>query len=350
MGILYGLLEIGSAPGRSSIITSMSQSGSIPGNYFENTPGYSWTTLISSKETPCTLLSRLAWCTCIAALNSTIVPSSLVSLCKTPCYNFANYLLITFISSLTTHQILGSSNSKQIKRNWNPFSNWNPLPWVYLFYKCNLESLNQIPWIPWNSNLISITFYWILNPRASWNFTSNPKPNLQKIQEGKMFLLLLSTNPYFVWNFSSMGSYVLNHYKFQFVWKFERNKNISLFILASPCQRAHNGPRTRGTSTLSSPARMLPNSRLPPPRPCHSPLSLLPLACAVPGLCFFPFPSPWFKCCWVLPSPSPLVPVAPSRPCLSVPSHSPPSSLPTGAPWSCRCPPGCPRPKAFSTT
>jgi hypothetical protein len=41
MGILYGLLEIGGAPGRSSIITSMSQSGSIPGNYFENTPGYS---------------------------------------------------------------------------------------------------------------------------------------------------------------------------------------------------------------------------------------------------------------------------------------------------------------------
>jgi hypothetical protein len=42
-------------------------------------------------------------------------------------------------------------------------------------------------------------------------------------------------------------------------------------MLASPCQRAHNGPRTRGTSTLSSPARMLPNSHLPPPRPRHRP-------------------------------------------------------------------------------
>jgi hypothetical protein len=27
--------------------------------------------------------------------------------CHTPCYGFVNYLLITFISSLTTHQILG---------------------------------------------------------------------------------------------------------------------------------------------------------------------------------------------------------------------------------------------------
>jgi hypothetical protein len=40
-GILYGLLEIGGVPGRNSIRNSMSRSGGIPGNSYENTSRYS---------------------------------------------------------------------------------------------------------------------------------------------------------------------------------------------------------------------------------------------------------------------------------------------------------------------
>jgi hypothetical protein len=52
--ILYGLLEIGGIPGSISIINLMSRSGGIPGKSYGNMFGYSWTTLISSKELPCT--------------------------------------------------------------------------------------------------------------------------------------------------------------------------------------------------------------------------------------------------------------------------------------------------------
>jgi hypothetical protein len=79
-GILYGLLEIGGVPGSSSIINSMSRSGGIPGNSSGNTSGYSQAIPISFKEVPCTLLSRLTCSAGIVALNSTMVPSSLVNL------------------------------------------------------------------------------------------------------------------------------------------------------------------------------------------------------------------------------------------------------------------------------
>jgi hypothetical protein len=79
-GILYSLLEIGGVPGNSSIINSMSRSGGIYDNSSGNTSGYSLTTLISSKEVPCTRLSRLASFSCMATLNTTTVPSSVVSL------------------------------------------------------------------------------------------------------------------------------------------------------------------------------------------------------------------------------------------------------------------------------
>jgi hypothetical protein len=58
----------------------MSRSGGIPGNSSGNTSRYSQTIPISLKEVPWTLLSRLTCYAGIAALNATMVPSSLVNL------------------------------------------------------------------------------------------------------------------------------------------------------------------------------------------------------------------------------------------------------------------------------
>jgi hypothetical protein len=52
--ILYGLLEIVGVLGSNSIRNSMLRSYDMCGKSSRNTSGYSWTTLISSKEVPCT--------------------------------------------------------------------------------------------------------------------------------------------------------------------------------------------------------------------------------------------------------------------------------------------------------
>jgi hypothetical protein len=76
-----------------------------------------------------------------------------------------------------------------------------------------------------------------------------------------------------------------------------------------------------------------------------------------PGPSFSPFPSPQFKRHRVLlPPPSPLIPVVPSRPSLSAPSHSPPSPYPQELPGVVTTHRDAlvavenPRLKAFSTT
>jgi hypothetical protein len=80
MSILHGPLEIWGVPGNKSIMNSMSRSGGIPNNYSGNTFGYSWITLIPSKEFPCTWLSRLTWSVVMTTENSTVVPFSVVNL------------------------------------------------------------------------------------------------------------------------------------------------------------------------------------------------------------------------------------------------------------------------------
>jgi hypothetical protein len=61
-GILYGLIEIGGVLGSNSLRNSMSRSSGIPSNSSGNTFESSWTTLISSKEVPCTGLIYLHGC------------------------------------------------------------------------------------------------------------------------------------------------------------------------------------------------------------------------------------------------------------------------------------------------
>jgi hypothetical protein len=86
----------------------------------------------------------------------------------------------------------------------------------------------------WKNPVNSIKFYWISNTRVSLIFNSNSILNVEKFQHGKLFLISFSTNPYFILNFWSKGRYVLNHCKFELVWKFELNKKCYCLSQARP--------------------------------------------------------------------------------------------------------------------